>query len=375
MMGNKLKLALIGGSIDSIAGYPHVVASRMDNRFEVIAGAFSRNPEINKETAKKYAVDRLYDDWKIMIDEERDNMDAAVVLVPTPMHLDIIKQLLKSDIAVICEKPLVSSSDETNEIKKIYSDRSFLAVTNNYSGYPLVRELREIIRSGDLGKMISLELNMPQESFLRPPRSVKYPQAWRLVDSGIPTICLDLGVHLHHLVYFLTAMEPDEVMADFNSFSKYNIIDDVKMLLKYPGNTSASFWFSKTALGHRNGLSISIYGEKGSAQWVQEFPERLEMSFDNGQKTILDRGCALRSGNHARYNRMIAGHPSGFIEAFANVYSDIADALLQFSREGRVESGFIYGLSHAESGLKLFESAVQSHKNRCWVTVNGTAPA
>lgn len=369
-MKNKLKLAFIGGSVDSIAGYPHLIASQMDNRFQVVAGAFSRNPDVNKETADKYAIDNRYDDWQVMIDEERGNIDAAVILVPTPMHFDIINYLLKEGIAIICEKPLVSHPDETIEIKKNYSNSSFLAVTNNYSGYPLVRELREIIRCGDLGRIINMELNMSQESFLRPPRSVKYPQAWRLSDSEIPTICLDLGVHLHHLVYFLTEMQPDEVVADFNSFSKYHVFDDAKLLLKYPENASGRFWFSKSALGHRNGLSLSIYGEKGSAQWIQEFPEKLELSFDNGKRVILDRGCKLKIGNESRYNRMIAGHPSGFIEAFANIYYDIADALLCFKNTGEFNNDFIYGLSHAEAGLKLFLSAVKSHQNRCWVKTN-----
>lgn len=366
MMKNyQIKLGFIGGSLDSIAGYPHLVACQMDNRFKVVAGAFSRNKEINRKTGIKYNVSKVYNDWKSLIENEKDELDAVVVLVPTPMHAEVISILLQQKMPVISEKALVSSLSELDEIKKYYNKDSFLVVTNNYSGYSLVRELREIIKKGTLGKIINLDFAMPQESFLRPPRNIKYPQKWRLKDSYIPTICLDLGVHLHHLSYFLTEMEPISVFGHFNSFSKYPVFDDVKLLLKYPNNATGSFWISKTALGNRNGLACRIYGEKGSAGWFQEEPEKIHLAFNDGSKTILDRSNNLILGNIERYSRMIAGHPSGFIEAFANMYYDIADVFMEFSEKGSYHNPYVYGMLHAENGLKLFHFAKQSfEKNK-----------
>jgi len=198
------KLAFIGGSINSIAGYPHLIASQMDGRFQVVAGAFSTDREINKQTASKWKIERLYQDWQDLIVKEKDKVDAVVVLAPTPLHSQIILELLKHDIPVICEKALVGSIEELAQIEKVYdSKKHFLVVTNNYSGYPMVRELKKRISNGKLGKILHIRLQMPQESFLRPPKSIKYPQLWRLKDGDIPAISLDLGAHLHHLAYFL----------------------------------------------------------------------------------------------------------------------------------------------------------------------------
>ena len=364
------KLAFIGGSINSIAGYPHLIASQMDGRFQVVAGAFSTDSEINKQTASKWKIERLYQDWQDLIVKEKDKVDAVVVLAPTPLHSQIILELLKHDIPVICEKALVGSIEELAQIEKVYdSQKHFLVVTNNYSGYPMVRELKKRISNGKLGKILHIRLQMPQESFLRPPKSIKYPQLWRLKDGDIPVISLDLGAHLHHLAYFLLDIEPIAVLAEYNSFSKYNVIDDVNMLLKYKDGMSGNFWLSKTSLGHRNGLSIEIYGEKASAIWIQENPEKLEFSSANGDKVMIDRGSDIEIKNISLYNRMTPGHPSGFIEAFANLYNDISDALDNFFDKKQVDSKYVYSFKHAKNGMDLLHSASLSNKCKGWVDI------
>lgn len=364
------KLAFIGGSINSIAGYPHFIASQMDKRFEVIAGVFSTDTIINKQTAKQWHIPNIYPHYKELILNEKENVDAVVILTHTPMHIEIILALLKENIPIICEKPLVCSVEEIKQIENIYdSSKHFMVITNNYSGYPMIRELQEKIKNGELGNILHIRLKMPQESFLRPPKSIKYPQKWRLKDNFIPMISLDLGAHLHHLSYFLLQKEPIKVMATYNSFSKYNVIDDVNMFLEYPNGIKGNIWISKTAIGNRNGLHIEVYGTKASASWHQENPEKLEFSYSTGQKVIIDRGSDIDMLPNTLYNRMTPGHPSGFIESFANLYNDIANSLESFKTNKKYTSRYVYGFTHAKNGLSLLHCASISNQKKMWVDI------
>jgi len=364
------KLAFIGGGLDSIAGYPHFIASQMDKNFEVIAGAFSTNSFINIETAKKWKINSYYDDYKTLIEVEKDNIDAIVILTPTPLHSEMIIDLLHANIPIICEKPLVSSLQDVEKIEKIYDEsKHFLVVTNNYSGYPMLRELRHKIVTGELGEILNIRLKMPQESFLRPPKSVKYPQKWRLKDDFIPMISLDLGSHLHHLAYFLLHEEPSSVMAHYSKFSKYDVVDDVNMLLKYESGISGNLWLSKTALGNRNGLHIEVYGSNASASWHQETPEQLEFAYNTGQKTIIDRGSDIDMQPNTLYNRMTPGHPAGFIESFANIYNDIALALSRFKKKQPYINEYLYGFSHAASGISLLHTATIANQEDTYIKI------
>ncbi len=370
MINKPLRLAFIGGGIGSIAGTPHYIASSMDARFKLVAGAFSLDAQTNQETAAKWGIRRFYGSWRDLIKYEKNNIDAVVVLTPTPIHSDMICVLLGQNIPIISEKAVFSTMEEIEKIKKIYNPKNhFLAVTYNYSGYPLLRELRQRIFDGELGKIINIRLEMPQESFLKPPVSTKYPQSWRLQDKYIPTICLDLGVHLHQIAFFLTKMEPTLLFATMNNFSKYSVIDDVEIQLKYDNGASGNFWMSKAAIGHRNGLRVRIYGEKASAEWYQAEPETMLLSYVNGEKKIIERGSDSSICNKKRYNRMTPGHPDGFIEAFANMYSDIGDALLAFKNKKRYKNKYVFGLELAERGLRLLHKAKDSYERKCWLSI------
>jgi predicted dehydrogenase len=216
-------------------------------------------------------------------------------------------------------------------------------------------------------------MEMPQEGFARPPAAGSQsagPQRWRLRDGEVPTICLDLGVHLHHLAYFLTGKETVGIMADFANYSAYpNLVDNAMMWLAFEEGMSGSIWISKTAIGCRNGLRIRLFGESGSAEWYQMEPEVLHLSFLDGSHSTIDRGGKAEVSQAQRYNRFKAGHPSGFLEAFANLYCDIADALLRFRRDGSFDSPFVFGLNHAENGLRLFAAARRASEQRRWQDV------
>jgi len=365
------KLAFIGGSIDSIAGYPHFIASQMDKRFEVVAGVFSTDEIINEQTAKKWNIKHYFKTYKDLLASNEVEYDAVVILTPTPNHSELIQAFLNKNIPVICEKPLVGSLEEIKQIESIFNpQKHFLVVTNNYSGYPMLRELQEKIRNNELGKILHIRAKMPQESFLRPPKSVKYPQKWRLKDDFIPMIAQDLGSHLHHLAYFLLQEEPENIFATYDTFSKYNVVDNINISLEYKNNSKGSMWLSKTAIGNRNGLQLEVYGEKASALWHQETPEKLEFSYASGQKVIIDRGSNLDMIPNPLYNRMTPGHPAGFIESFANLYNDIANSLDKFYKEEVYTSSYVYGFTHAKNCIKLLYGASVSNKEKQWININ-----
>lgn len=377
MKNNKqLKLAFIGGGNNSAVGYVHFAASQLDHKFAVVAGAFSRDPNENALTAQRWGIanERVYNDWQELIESERECIDAFVVLTPTPQHIEVITKLLDYNLPIICEKALVTGPSEIKEIEAHYKkNEHFLAVTYNYSGYAMVRELKHLVQQGCLGTIQKIHLEMPQEGFRRPPDIAgkpAMPQSWRLKDFEVPTICLDLGVHLHHLSTYLLELEPTDTIAQFTNHSQYpNLVDDINMLLNYPNNIKGSMWMSKTAIGHRNGLQIRIYGDKGSARWFQLNPDELELNYNDGRREILDRAGQCEYANQFRYNRMKPGHPTGFVEAFSNLYSDIHTELCLFKEKKKKNREYVFGLEQASHGLNLFLAAKQSVITGAWQKV------
>ena len=279
---------------------------------------------------------------------------------------------------MISEKALTSSVEDGEQIIKAIEARSgFLTVTYNYSGYPLVRELRNLIRAGRLGTLLHVQAEMPQEGFLRlvgrenrPPE----PQPWRLQDYEIPTVSLDLGVHLHQLILFLTDRHPLQVCATQQNTGLFaGIIDSVQCLARYNEGLTANLWYGKCALGCTNGLRIRIFGSLGSAEWYQQNPEELRLHDNLGGTQIL-----TRASNQAeiccegRYGRFKAGHPSGFIEAFANYYADVADAL-QHGRGASPRHEYLATAEDAVEGLRMMAAINRSAESGQWESVWETA--
>lgn len=369
-----LKIGFIGGGINSAVGYAHYVACRMDNRWKVETGCFSRDVEINKETAHRYEIveNRRYLSIDDLIRSEKDQVDAYAILTPTPSHYDNIMKCLDTEVPIICEKALATEYGQAlNIVEKNKSKNGFLALTYNYTGYPMVRELRDMIRRGHLGKILHFQVEMPQEGFIRldTKGNKPSPQAWRLADLKFPTIYLDLATHLHQLVLYLTGMKPISVVGDQTSGGWFsNIIDNVQFMARYGADAEVlgNFWFSKSAMGYRNGLKIRIYGTLGSAEWVQMNPEEINVAYQNGTRTILDRAGNVAVANQSRYTRFKAGHPAGYVEAFANLYYDIADCLKQYKETGCWTSDEVFGPEIGAEGLLLLETVAASVHSRKW---------
>ena len=370
------RLGFIGGSIKSAIGYTHYIASRMDNRFILSAGCFSTDTIINLQTSKQWGLDssKVYQSWEELLLKEKNSLDAIVVLTPTPEHSEIIIKALELGYPVITEKALSTNSEDAKDIKSVLEEKNgFLAVTYNYSGYPMLRELRHRIENGELGILNSILIEMPQEGFIRtnPDGNSPYPQKWRQTDHFIPSISLDLGTHCHHLISFITGLKPVSVICDQSKYGFIpDVIDDVTAMVRYENNFRANVWFSKSAIGHRNGLKIRLFGSESSAEWVQENPEYLAINRKNGERVALDRSAISSVASDGRYNRFKVGHPSGFIEAFANLYVDISDSLEQYFSKGDINTDYVYGIDHAIEGLKLLEAMQSSVVSNGWVDVN-----
>ncbi len=367
----KLKLAFIGGGLNSAVGTTHKIASQMDDRFELVAGCFSLDKDINEQSAKLWHADRVYSSWKELLVREKNRIDAIAVLTPTPCHTEIVIEAIKSGYPVICEKALTATITDVLRIKKLLREyNGYLAVTYNYTGYPMVRELRSIVRRNKLGKIRQIQIEMPQEGFARLDRNGNYfrPQEWRLRDGKIPTISLDLGVHLHILVHFIVNERPVKAIAVQDNFGFFKqIIDNVICIAKYTNDTVCNIWYSKAALGYSNGLRIRVYGEKGSAEWYQMDPETLRLCDNKGHALIIDRGSVdVTISAQTRYNRFKVGHPAGFIEAFANLYSDIADNITAYKRNLNYKSEYVMGIDESMEGLYMLEAIARSAKNKSW---------
>lgn len=371
-----LKIGFIGGGLNSAVGNTHRIASQMDHRWTLDAGCFSTNNKINQETASLWGIDqsRLYDDWRILLQNEKGKLDAICLLTPTPAHSAMAIEALNHGFAVICEKTMATSSKEAVAIcQAIEANKAFFAVTYNYTGYPMLRELRQMIIDGKLGVLNLIQIEMPQEGYARlnkegqPPT----PQAWRLKDGEIPIISLDLGAHLHNMIYFLSGETPLQVIADQTSYGFFkHVTDNVICLARYTGNLRSQIWYSKMALGHRNGLRVRVYGDKGSAEWFQLQPEELIFNNIHGKREIIDRASDVELADQLRYNRFKSGHPAGFIEAFANHYYDLADSLLEFKQTGCHTSPWVFSAKQAKEGLAMLEAISISAKNNCWQTIS-----
>jgi predicted dehydrogenase len=371
------KIGFIGGGINSAVGNTHRIAAQMDRRFVLEAGCFSTRKKINLETARQWGIEksRLYDDWRVLLDRERGKLDALCILTPTPIHSEMVIEALRKGFAVICEKTLATSSREAAAIcRTVEAHGGFLVVTYNYTGYPMLRELRQMIRRGRLGRINLIQIEMPQEGYVRLNKQGKpvKPQTWRLQDKEVPIVSLDLGSHLHNLIYFLTDRRPLEVVADQIPYGFFKpVIDNVSCLARYENGMRAQIWYGKMALGHRNGLRVRVYGNKGSAEWFQMVPEELIFNDIDGKRQIIDRASScVEIADQPRYNRFKAGHPAGFIEAFANHYCDIADALDEFREKGRYSSSWVFTAQLAEEGLRMLEAMARSAKNHCWQKVS-----
>lgn len=369
-----IRLGFIGGGCNSAVGRTHFVSSQMDGRFKVCAGAFSRHRNVVEDTCRAWgiALDRGYVNAHDFLDAESGKIDAVAILTPIPHHTEYIVEAVRRGIPVICEKALCSTLEDSRLLCDLLDKtRHFLRLTFTYSGYPMVREARRRINSPAFGKLLRVQVEMPQEGFIKTGRDGKHvkPQEWRQHDYAIPTISLDLGAHVHHLIGFLTDATPESVCAVQRSRGCMpGVVDDVSCLVTYNRGFDSTLWYSKVALGNRNGLLVRVFGERESLEWRQSEPELLKMSDSQGTVRLIDRASPDSDLDlDARYGRFKVGHPSGFIEAFGNIYSDFATELLATQPSAAEGMARFYTARFADEGLRLLDAISRSSQQKQWV--------
>jgi predicted dehydrogenase len=368
-----IPIAFIGGSINSAVGNTHRIAAEMDGRFKLVAGCFSRNSALNNDTGKSWGIspNRIYKDWQSLLEGEQSAVEVVVVLTPTPHHTEVLNQARSYGYAVICEKSLTTSVQSTIQLG-LASDKatrdSRIHAVYNYTGYPMVREMKYKISKGEIGDLLHCDVVMPQEGFLRrhPDGSIVMPQDWRQQDEKIPTVSLDLGIHVVNLFRFVTSQRIEKLVASYQSRGNIpNVVDYVSLIADCSNQVKASFQFGKTSIGQSNGLAITCYGSQGSISWLQLDPEYLLISSTSGVTRSIHRGSSeCRIAQELRYNRFKAGHPSGFIEAFSNHYFDIADDL-----ESEKSSEYTFDQGDALIDMNVLEAISDSVATQQWVDV------
>ena len=368
----KYKIGFIGGGIDSLIGATHFRSIALHTKLELVSGMFSVNKGINYKSAKVYNVpkNRVYTDIDTFLKNEK-NLDVIVLITPIPGRLRTLTKIFKSKIPLIAEKPLVANLNEIKSIKSLIKKDNFLSVIYNYTGYPMVREMKDIINRKDFfGKLKSVLIEMPSGVFHQKQVS-KRRANWNIKDGIIPNIALNLGSHVFNLLYFLTGQTTDKLIAQSSKSFKYkNTIDDLMCIGNLKNNANFNIWFSKAALGHDNGMKIRVYGENASLEWVQTKPEYLTINTNKKQTFKMDRGSSFaKTSKQKRYNYFIPGHPTGYLEAFANHYYDIFENLECFKKKTKFKNNYTFGYDHAAQVIASLDALNRSTKSKRWEKV------
>jgi predicted dehydrogenase len=369
----RIRVGMVGGGPGAGIAETHRTAMRLDDKCVLIAGVFSRDSEKSRGAARQLRIDpdRVYPDYSVMAEveskRESDRIDVAVIVTRTDSHFEIAKKFLQSGIQVICDKPLCLSLTEAKELKRLAEEKELiLCLTHNYSGYAMVRHAARMVRNGDLGKVCVVQAEHASGWAAKLLEKQGHPQAaWRTdpILSGDASVLFDLGTHAHQLARFVTGLEVTEVAAELSQIVQGRAIkDNANLLLRFSNGARGTLWASMAAIGNEHGLRIRVYGDRGSLAWHHEDPCHLRYCPLDGPQQILAQGADGLSAEAKRWTRAGLGHPEGFFESFANIYTEVAEAILAKS-EGRAytkdELGFP-DVSDGARGVAFVESAMRS---------------
>jgi predicted dehydrogenase len=369
----RIRVGMVGGGPGAGIAETHRTAMRLDDKCVLIAGVFSRDSEKSRRAARllRIDLDRVYPDYSVMAEveskRESDRIDVAVIVTRTDSHFEIAKKFLQSGIQVICDKPLCLSLTEAKELKRLAEEKELiLCLTHNYSGYAMVRHAARMVRNGDLGKVCVVQAEHASGWAAKLLEKQGHPQAaWRTdpVLSGDSSVLFDLGTHAHQLARFVTGLEVTEVAAEMSQIVQGRAIkDNANLLLRFSNGARGTLWASMAAIGNEHGLRIRVYGDRGSLAWHHEDPCHLRYCPLDGPQQILAQGADGLSAEAKRWTRAGLGHPEGFFESFANIYTEVAEAILAKS-EGRPYTKAELGFPDASDGARgvaFVESAMRS---------------
>ncbi|MBF6593874.1 MAG: Gfo/Idh/MocA family oxidoreductase [Thermaceae bacterium] len=374
----KIRLGIVGGGAGSNIGEAHRYAARLDDRYRLVTGVFASTAERSREFAAGLGIasDRQYASWQEMAEKESqrpDGLEVVSILTPNNSHHAIAKGFLQHGIHVICDKPLTTELSDALELVRLTreTERMF-GVTYNYTGYPMVRQAKAMIQAGELGeiRLVQVEHASGWASTLLEAQGHKQA-VWRTTPAiaGKSSVVGDLGTHAHHLARFVSGLEITQLSAELSTMVPGRQSDDnAHIKLRFSNGARGLLWASMVATGNLHGQRIRVYGEKGSLEWVQENPNDLWVRWGTGRQETYSRGFDWLALEAQQSSRLWPGHPEGFLEAFANLYGEIADAIIAHGDGGRPFSYPFPTVWDGALGVRFVDAAVESHsKDGAWV--------
>lgn len=377
----RIRLGMVGGGAGAFIGGVHRMASRLDNRFELVAGALSSSAEKAQASGRELALaeDRIYSSYKDMAMREarlKNGIEAVAIVTPNHVHYDAAKEFLRRGIHVICDKPLTSTLADAKKLKKVADESGALFVlTHNYTGYPMVRQAREMIANGSLGDLRVVQVEYAQDWLTEAVEETGAKGAvWRTdpAQSGLGGATGDIGTHAFNLASFVTGLTLESLAADLDSFVPGRRLDDnAHVMLRFAGGAKGMLWCSQVAPGNENALRLRVYGTKGGIEWAQEDPNRLWFTPFGEEKRLITRGGAGAGAAATRVTRIPGGHPEGYLEAFATIYTEAANAIQARRDNTKVDSAVIYPtVDDGVRGVSFIDACVRSsNKNGGWVSL------
>jgi predicted dehydrogenase len=371
---------MVGGGRGAFIGAVHRIAARLDDRWELVAGALSSDPERAKASGEDLLLkpDRIYGDFNEMARRERrlkDGIDAVAIVTPNHAHAAAARAFLKAGIHVICDKPLTTTRREADQLAKLARESGLIfAVTHNYTGYPLVRQARAMVQAGELGAIRVVQVEYAQDWLATRMEETGSKQAeWRTdpARSGPAGAVGDIGTHAFNLAEFIVGDEVASLSAELHTFVEGRRLDDnAHMMLRFASGAKGMLWCSQVAAGLENGLRIRVYGEKAGLEWNQENPNYLTFSpLGEPPRLIRRNGYGADEASRAA-SRIPGGHPEGYLEGFAQVYTDVAEQITARieKREPNPFSLQAPTVDHGVRGVRFIEAAVRSSQRKAaWV--------
>ena len=369
---SKLKLGMVGGGQGAFIGSVHRIASRIDDHYELVAGSLASNPEVAHASAKELGIaeNRSYSTFLEMAEKEsnlENGIDVVAIVTPNNLHYPIAEAFLKKGIHVICDKPLTHNLEDAEKFFECVKNSSALfALTHNYTGYPMVRQAREMCRNGSIGKLRVIQVEYAQDWLTLPIENEGQKQAsWRTDPSkaGMGGSIGDIGSHAFNLADFITGAKLTELCADISNFVEGRKNDDnAHVLLRYENGVKGMLWSSQVAPGNENALKIRIYGDKGGLEWEQENPNYLRVDIFGEAKKIIRRAGNETTDVAGRVTRIPPGHPEGYLEGFANIYSDFAKQIQSLKNNQIIEEELrlVPSIEDGLKGVKFISTVVES---------------
>ncbi|MFC5359014.1 Gfo/Idh/MocA family protein [Azospirillum himalayense] len=378
----RLRLGMVGGGRGAFIGAVHRIAARLDDRYELRAGALSSDPERCQASGADLFLppERCYASFAEMARAEAardDGIDVVSIVTPNHLHHDAAKAFLEAGIHVICDKPLTTTVEDAEDLAAAV-ERSGLvfALTHNYTGYPMVRQARAMVAAGDLGALRVVQVEYPQDWLsTRLEESGQKQAEWRTdpARSGIAGCVGDIGTHAFQLAEFVTGLRCTRIAADLTAFVEGRRLDDnAHMMLRFGNGARGMLWASQVAPGHENGLRLRVYGDKGGLEWFQEQPNHLRFSPLGEPPRTITRGGPGSDEAAAHATRIPSGHPEGYLEGFAQIYRDTADLIV--ARMGGAAAGeqtaLVPTVRDGVRGVRFIHAAVESsRRDAAWVEI------